>query len=122
MCTEKRGTVLYIGGFELPDKNAAAHRVLGIAKILKELGYSVEFMNKSTANDPPNVVEGFVVHNIHTQASVCSKVVSLFLAKQVVDYLKSRKKKQLLIEKNNLKKTLHLFLILEQKKNLLTLK
>lgn len=24
--------ILYIGGFELPDKNAAAHRVLAIAK------------------------------------------------------------------------------------------
>ena len=33
--------IIYIGGFELPDKNAAAHRVLGNAKILRELGYKV---------------------------------------------------------------------------------
>lgn len=33
--------VLYIGGFELPDKNAAAHRVLSNAKILKKLGKKV---------------------------------------------------------------------------------
>ena len=38
-------TVLYIGGFELPDKNAAAHRVVGIAKGLKTLGYNVVFLN-----------------------------------------------------------------------------
>jgi glycosyltransferase involved in cell wall biosynthesis len=37
--------VLYIGGFELPDKNAAAQRVIGIGKALKELGYIVCFLN-----------------------------------------------------------------------------
>ncbi|MEW6606918.1 MAG: hypothetical protein AB1414_05620 [bacterium] len=35
--------VLYIGGFELPDKNAAAHRVISNGKILRTLGYNVEF-------------------------------------------------------------------------------
>lgn len=40
-----RGRVLYIGGFELPDKNAAAQRVLGIAKSLREAGYEVRFVN-----------------------------------------------------------------------------
>lgn len=34
-------TIIYIGGFELPDKNAAAHRVINNAKLLKELGYNV---------------------------------------------------------------------------------
>ena len=37
--------VLYIGGFELPDKNAAAQRVIGIAKSLRDLGYEVCFVN-----------------------------------------------------------------------------
>ena len=35
---ENKGRVLYAGGFELPDRNAAAHRVLNNAKILKALG------------------------------------------------------------------------------------
>lgn len=34
-------TIIYIGGFELPDKNAAAHRVLNNAKALRELGNNV---------------------------------------------------------------------------------
>ena len=34
---------MYCGGFILPDKNAAAHRVLANGKILKELGYEVFF-------------------------------------------------------------------------------
>ena len=44
-----KGTILYIGGFELPDKNAAAHRVLSNGKIFRELGYDVVFIgvNKS---------------------------------------------------------------------------
>ena len=33
--------ILYIGGFELPDKNAAAHRVLSLSKIMRDLGYDV---------------------------------------------------------------------------------
>lgn len=36
-----KGTILYIGGFELPDKNAAAQRVLANAPIFRELGYNV---------------------------------------------------------------------------------
>jgi glycosyltransferase involved in cell wall biosynthesis len=43
--------VLYIGGFELPDKNAAAHRVIGIGKALRELGYEVDFLGISKLRD-----------------------------------------------------------------------
>lgn len=39
-----KGTLLYIGGFELPDKNAAAHRVLSNGKAMRELGYNVVFV------------------------------------------------------------------------------
>ncbi len=35
------GTVIYIGGFELPDKNAAAHRVVNNAKIFRDIGFDV---------------------------------------------------------------------------------
>jgi glycosyltransferase involved in cell wall biosynthesis len=49
---------LYVGGFQLPDKNAAAHRVLGIAKILKELGYEVVFLDvdETMQNDDLSVM------------------------------------------------------------------
>ena len=39
-----KGTIVYIGGFELPDKNAAAHRVINNAKIFRDLGYKVVFI------------------------------------------------------------------------------
>ncbi len=41
-----RKTIVYIGGFILPDKNAAAHRVLNNGLILKELGYNVVYLGK----------------------------------------------------------------------------
>ncbi len=60
---ENKGRVLYVGGFELPDRNAAAHRVLNNAKILKMLGYDVVFCgvdNEITAfSNTPNDVFGF---------------------------------------------------------------
>ena len=36
--------ILYIGGFELPDKNAAAHRVLSNARTMREMGFEVSFI------------------------------------------------------------------------------
>lgn len=35
-----KGTIIYIGGFELPDKNAAAQRVMANAQIIRSIGYS----------------------------------------------------------------------------------
>ncbi len=40
----QKKTIIYIGGFELPDKNAAAQRVLSNAKIFRELGFNVVFI------------------------------------------------------------------------------
>lgn len=40
-----KGSFLYVGGFQLPDKNAAAHRVVTVAKMLNMLGYEVIFLD-----------------------------------------------------------------------------
>lgn len=42
-----KGTILYVGGFILPNKNAAAQRVVAIAKILRDIHYTVIFLNKT---------------------------------------------------------------------------
>lgn len=36
-----KGTIIYVGNFELPDKNAAAHRVVNNARIFSALGFRV---------------------------------------------------------------------------------
>lgn len=44
--------ILYVGGFELPDKNAAAQRVIANSKALKELGHKVTLVG--VAKDLPS--------------------------------------------------------------------
>jgi len=46
-------TIIYVGGFELPDKNAAAQRVLANAKIFRELGFNIVLVgvDKSLSQD-----------------------------------------------------------------------
>jgi len=63
--TERR-TIIYIGGFELPDKNAAAHRVLSNGKIFRNLGYNVVFIGidksleaNSDISDTKGNIQGF---------------------------------------------------------------
>lgn len=52
--------IIYIGGFELPDKNAAAHRVMSNAKLLREMGHEVLFFSISKSlYYGPCKVEGF---------------------------------------------------------------
>ena len=38
-----KSSIIYVGGFEMPDKNAAAHQVLNNARIFYSLGYDVAF-------------------------------------------------------------------------------
>lgn len=57
--------VLYIGGFELPDKNAAAQRVMANAKLLREMGFDVTFIGISKdLHNAPCMVDGFVSNPI----------------------------------------------------------
>ena len=51
--------ILYIGGFELPDKNAAAQRVLSIGKAYRELGYDVFYYGVTHSQDKMGNVAGF---------------------------------------------------------------
>ncbi len=54
------GTIIYVGGFELPDKNAAAHRVLNNGKIFRDLGYNVVFIGiDKSLKKSSNILETF---------------------------------------------------------------
>ena len=69
--TGDKGTILYIGGFELPDKNAAAHRVLSNAKLFRLLEYNTVLIgvDKSRTENigvlnTKKVIAGFVTYSI----------------------------------------------------------
>ncbi|MEA5015882.1 MAG: glycosyltransferase [Candidatus Limiplasma sp.] len=53
-----KGTVLYLGGFELPDKNAAAHRVLSNAKLFRSQGYHVVLIGTDKDLAPTGPISG----------------------------------------------------------------
>lgn len=65
MCDLKgdKGSIVYFGGFEMPDRNAAAHRVLNNGKALKMIGYDVVFSGVDSQIDSdrkePEFIGGF---------------------------------------------------------------
>lgn len=54
--------ILYVGGFILPDKNAAAQRVVSIGKSFRELGHEVFFLNSSVQIKEREWTEYFGFH------------------------------------------------------------
>ena len=50
--------ILYIGGFEMPDRNAAAHRVRILSKVFRDLGYEVVFYGIKRDASSPDFVDG----------------------------------------------------------------
>jgi len=56
-----KDVILYVGGFELPDRNAAAQRVIANGKIFKELGYSPAFLGIDKT-----LAQGTDVESTHT--------------------------------------------------------
>lgn len=47
MCAKEKGTILYVGNFQLPDKGASANRVVSNGKIFNQLGYRTVFLGVS---------------------------------------------------------------------------
>ena len=60
--------ILYIGGFGMPDGNAAAQRVLAIAKSLKT-HYSVSFLGLTHDKNDSGIVDGFEYKNLSYPSS-----------------------------------------------------
>lgn len=81
--------ILYIGGFELPDKNAAAHRVLANAKIFKKIGYEVEFLGVNKTNYTHIEHADFIVHRGFDISN--NKVEYYLSAKRIINQLNKKK-------------------------------
>lgn len=82
---QKRGRILYMGGFELPDKNAAAQRVMANAKVLHKIGFEVILIgvSKSIENGSPffaskNEYDGFEYYSISYPNDFISWINYLF--------------------------------------------
>jgi len=81
--------IIYVGGFELPDKNAAAQRVLANAKIFRDLGYRVVLLGMSKdIHEQVQLEHQSNVHGFDTYAMPYPKSKKMWL-KQIVsiDYI-----------------------------------
>lgn len=71
-------TIAYVGAFRLPDGNAAAHRVLANARVFRELGHRVVFVETGPGIDsalpPMSEVDGFTVLRVASSAGVWDKI------------------------------------------------
>lgn len=94
-----RGRILYIGGFNLPDKNAAAQRVIANSKLCRDLDFEVKLVGLSkTDYQREFIYEGFECCNykypekkldwIHylTQASLYTQVINDFRPDLIIAY------------------------------------
>lgn len=65
-----KGTIIYWGGFELPDKNAAAHRVVANGKIFTSLGYQVVYLGTTSVDSDTyfDGIRGTENQNIYEEA------------------------------------------------------
>lgn len=71
--------IVYLGGFELPDKNAAAQRVMANAKLLRKMGFDVSFIGISKdIEKAPRIVEGCVSNPVPYPGSVKQWVHQIF--------------------------------------------
>lgn len=50
--------IFYVGGFHFPDGDAAAHRVYGIGKALRDAGYEVVFLGAERIGRPQDATHG----------------------------------------------------------------
>jgi len=83
--------VLYIGGFNLPNKNAAAQRVISNAKLLRDLGYDVLLVGLSTdASNTEFEFEGLRCKNLEYPKNILQWIQYLASIKQYEEFLFKR--------------------------------
>lgn len=90
--------IIYIGGFDLPDNNAAALRVIGNSKIFCKLGYSVSLIGLSRSISKPVSFkyEEFDCCNLPYPNSVMQWCKYLTSIRQYLPFLKQNKPKMVI--------------------------
>jgi len=82
---------LYFGGFELPDGNAAAQRVLGVGKLLRECGYEAKFYGIAhrAQVSTSGHIDGFEFINIPYPSSLIQTINFLIGNNGTIDEIKA---------------------------------
>lgn len=74
-------TILYFGGFELPDKNAAAQRAISISKSLRDIGFKVVLFGLSKVlSEQDGIAElSSTIHGIEMRERAYPRTVGLWI-------------------------------------------
>lgn len=84
--------ILYIGGFKLPDLNAAAHRVLANGKLFKANGYDLIYIEMSNDSKISGIkkmkVNGFSAYYIKRGNTLMDKYRNFFSIKEIVKIIR----------------------------------
>ena len=90
--------IVYIGGFDLPDNNAAALRVLGNSKIFRKLGYKVSLigLSRSILNPVSFKYEDFDCCNLPYPNSAMQWYKYLTSIRQYLPFLDQNKPKMVI--------------------------
>ena len=93
----KKQTIIYVGGFELPDKNAAAQRVLSNAKIFRALGFNVLLIGIDKAlyrdtniESTKKVIDGFESYAIPYPKDKKSWFIHIISAKYLTHFVNAK--------------------------------
>lgn len=92
MTKEQRKSITYLGGFNLPNANAAAQRVVANAKLLRELGYEVMLVGLSSDGDNINktfLYEGFQCINLKYPHSAVEWLKYLASYRQYIPFVQT---------------------------------
>ena len=89
------GTIIYAGNYELPDKNAAAHRVINNGKLFGCIGYNTVYLGVCRSDDYFNGTVrrdydvGFDVYEQAYPNTVSRWAKSIFDVKNITDLVRS---------------------------------
>ena len=96
--------ILYVGFFSLPDKNAAATRVLNDGKLLSLAGHKVSFIDEQETNDDVldthRIVEGFETWSLKRHTNLKSYVSKMISIKEIIKVINQNSAFDLLIAYN----------------------
>jgi glycosyltransferase involved in cell wall biosynthesis len=95
----EKGNILYIGGFKLPDKNAAAQRVVANAQIFKKLGYKVTFLG--VTDDCEKVsIDDFEILNVKYPNTFKQWIIYLFDINSIINIVRTHTNIKIIIAYN----------------------
>lgn len=102
----KKGSILYIGFFNLPDKDAAACRVMNNAKLIRSLGYDVIFIDEqinypfNSIYESKRTINGFTIYSLERPNDIKTFISKMFSINRIKSILEMHNEIKMIIAYN----------------------